>query len=246
MSGLPEPTKGLLHENSCFMFLSQFSLSLPVWLYVWYMLGGQCEYWYRRELSEQKELFYFLPVVLSAAKHQMTVCHLNLEEIHGLFRGRTRAFPFCQGYIRAWKKRSCKFWRHQRDSFPSCCSSGRLRLPAVKPCRLSVAKIRDTARHIFRSSVVRKAKIQPPLDSLGIIIPSLQGEENTECMVGDKCSSSPYIMNSRLLSVRIPECRVKRRQQKASAALSSCCSYLDSGPALNLMALRRNQDGPGF
>lgn len=42
--------------------------------------------------------------------------------------------------------------------------------------------------------------------------------KNTECMLGDERSSSPHIMSSRLLSVRLLVCKVKRRQQKASAA----------------------------
>lgn len=70
------------------VFTSQFNLWLPVWLLVWYVLV--CRNWCRRrpECSEHQELFSFLPVVLSAAKHQMTpvsvevtACRLNSEEI---------------------------------------------------------------------------------------------------------------------------------------------------------------------
>lgn len=60
---------------------------------------------------------------------------------------------------------------------------------------------------------------------------------NRECMLGDERSSSSHIMSRRLLSVRLLVCRVKRRQQRASAepvwasqhrkaSISSRCSHL--------------------
>lgn len=110
---------------------------------------------------------------------------------------------------------------------------------------LKETKRRDTSRHVFRSSVVRKIKnkIKPRLDSFceSLSCPSRArtwAGQNTECMLGVERSSSLHIMNSRLLSVRLSECGCKRRQQKASAAVSSRRSHLDARSALYLTAPR--------